>query len=237
MKPVPLFLCSLFIHLTAHAESPKKSGDSRPADLSLAAVTDSVLANNPAIKEARAKWEAMKQRVPQAAAWDDLKVGGSTRLGRFVDVAANSFTDQMLSVEQMIPISGKNHSRERIAAAEALGGLEEFRRKELDVVARARAAYYRLAKGYALVELNRANESSLSQTVEISRARLEVGNQGQADVLVAENEVNRLEETRHDLLRSVSEDETQLKVLMNRDPFSPLGKPVDVSARPRTFLH
>ena len=34
----------------------------------------------------------------------------------------NSFTDQMLSVEQMIPLSGRNHSRARIAAAEALGG-------------------------------------------------------------------------------------------------------------------
>ena len=187
-----------------------------------------MLADNPAIKEARARWEAMKQRVPQAAAWDDLKIGGSTRLGRFVDVAANSFTDQMLSVEQMIPISGRNRSRERIAAAEALAGLEDLRRQELEAVAHARTAYYRLARDYALLELNHANESSLTQTVEISRARLEVGNQGQADVLVAENEVNRLEETRHDLLRSVSEDETQLKVLMNRDPFDPLGKPATV---------
>src|SRR5205814_9209410 len=68
----------------------------------------------------------------------DLKISGSTRLGRFVDVATNSFTDQMFSVEQMIPLSGKNQSRARIAAAEALSGLEELRRKELDAVAKAR---------------------------------------------------------------------------------------------------
>src|SRR5437870_4659274 len=108
MKPIPFFLCSFYILLAARADPPKQSGDSPPAALSLGAVTDSVLANNPSIKEARAKWEAMKQRVPQAAAWDDLKISGSTRLGRFVDVATNSFTDQMLSVEQMIPLSGKN---------------------------------------------------------------------------------------------------------------------------------
>ncbi|MEI9892387.1 MAG: TolC family protein [Chthoniobacter sp.] len=148
-----------------------------------------MLANNPAIKEARARWEALKQRVPQAAAWDDLKVGGTTRLGRFVEISRNGFTDQMLSVEQMIPLSGRNRSRERIAAAEALGALEDVRRKELDVVAKARVAWFRLARDYALLDLNRANEASLTQTAEISRARLEVGNQGQADVLIAENEV------------------------------------------------
>jgi outer membrane protein, heavy metal efflux system len=37
--------------------------------------------------------------------------------------------------------------------------------------------------------------------------------------------VTKNEEARHDLLRSISEDETQLKVLMNRDAFAPLGKP------------
>ena len=225
MKPIPYFLCSFSILLAAHADPPKKSGDSPQASLSLNAVTDSVLANNPAIKEARAKWEAMKQRVPQAAAWDDLKISGTTRLGRFVDVATNSFTDQMLSVEQMIPLSGRNQSRARIAAAEALGGMEELRRKELDVVGKARAAYFRLARDYALLELNRANDASLTQTLEISRARMEVGNQGQADVLTAEGEVVRIAETRRDLERAVSDDTTQLKVMMNRDPFSSLGKP------------
>ena len=217
MKPTPLFLGLFFILLAARAEPPA---------FSLDASTQAALAHNPSIKEARAKWEATKQRVPQAAAWDDLKVSASTRLARFVDVATNSFTDQMLSVEQMIPLSGKNQSRARIAAAEALGGLEELRRMELDVVGKARSAFHRLAKDYALLDINRANEASLSQTLEISRARFAVGTQTQADVLTAEGELVRIIETRRDLQRALSDDETQLKVLMNRDPFAPLGKPV-----------
>ncbi|MEO6786214.1 MAG: TolC family protein [Chthoniobacteraceae bacterium] len=225
MKPIPFFLCTLSVLLTARAEPPEKPGDSPSSTLSLSDVTDSVLTNNPAIQEARAKWEAMNQRVPQAAAWDDLRVSANTRLGRFVPMQPNGMVDQMLSVEQMLPLSGRNQSRARIAAAEALGSLEAVRRKELDVVARARAAYFRLAKGYALLELLRANTSSLHQTLDITRAKLEVADQSQADVLTAENEVTRIEETRRDLLRGVSDDETQLKVLMNRDPFSPLGRP------------
>lgn len=229
MKRIPFFLCSFSISFAAHADSPKTSGDSPPGVLSLNAVTAAVLANNPSIQEARAQWEALKERVPQAAAWDDLKIGTSTQLGRFVEVATDSFTDQTLSVEQLIPLSGKNQSRARIAMAEALGSLEALRRQELEVVAQARAAYFRLANDYALLELNRANDASLAQTVEISRARLAVGNQGQADVLTAEGELAQIAETRRDLELAASDDATQLQVLMNRDPFSPLGQPVEAN--------
>ncbi|EDY19528.1 outer membrane efflux protein [Chthoniobacter flavus Ellin428] len=231
MKPLPLFLCSLSILNFLRAEPPKSSGeDDAVSAPSLAAITQAAVADNPSIKEARAKWEAMKQRVPQAAAWDDPKVSANTRVGRFVDISRNGFTDQMLSVEQMIPISGKNRSRERIAAAEALGALEDVRRKELDVIVRVRAAWFHLVRDYALLELNRSDESLLSQTVEVARARLAVGQQGQADVLTAQNEMNRLEEARHDLLRTLSEDTTQLQVLMNRDPFAPLSRPATEAA-------
>ena len=239
MKSIPFFLCSLSILLTADAEPPTRPSGGRAwprlnvanRTLTLEAVTQTVLAENSSLKEARAKWEAMKKRVPQAAAWDDLKISASTRLGRFVEVMPNSFTDQMLTVEQMIPISGKNQSRARVAAAEALNGFEELRRKELDTIAKARTAYFRLAKVYALLELNRANEGSLTQTLEISRARLEVGNQGQADVLTAEGELVRIIETRRNLERAVSDEATVLKVLMNRDAFWPLGKPVEFTAQ------
>ncbi len=223
MKTLSAFLCPFLLALAASAEPPEKPNAAPP--LTLSAATQTALASNRSIKEARARWESMKARVPQAEAWDDLKISASTRLGRFVDIAPNGFTDQMLSVEQMIPVSGKNESRARIAAAEALGGLEELRRKETDVVMKVRTAYIRLANGYAQLELTRANASSLHQTLDISRRKFEVGGQTQAAVLTAENEVTRIEENRRDLERSISDEETRLKVLMNRDAFAPLGRP------------
>ncbi len=196
--------------------------------LTLGAVTEAVLADNPSIREAHAKWEAMKERVPQAAAWEDLKVTGSTRVARFVDVSRNSFMDQALGVEQTIPLSGQNRSRERIAAAEARVALEEARRTELDVLAKARGAYFTLAKQEALLELNRVDESALKDFLESSRAKFGAGVQSQAEVLTAENEVERIDEQEHDLALAESEAETQLKVLMNRDPFSRLGNAVEM---------
>lgn len=230
MKPTAFYFCLLPFLVTARAEPPKKSRASSASELTLQAVTETVVANNLSIKEARAKWEAMKLRVPQARAWEDVKVSSSSLLGRFVRISPNGFTDQMLSVEQMIPLSGRNQSRGRIAAAEALGALEDLRRKEFDAVAKARASYFRLAKDYALLELTRANESSFHQTLDVSRLKFEVGGQTQADVLTAENEVTKIEEARRDLLRAISDEETQLRVLMNRDPFQLFGKPAASAA-------
>ena len=119
-------------------------------NLSLSHVIAAALEHNPMIQSAKAKWLAARERIPQAGAWEDLKLGTTFVLGRFVSVPANGFTDQMLSMEQMIPLSGKNRSKERAATAEALGAFEEARRQELDVVAKAKSGYYEIANLYQL---------------------------------------------------------------------------------------
>jgi len=184
------------------------------------------LQNNPSIQMARAKWESARQRIPQAAAWEDPKLNVNSLLGRFVAISPNGFTDQALTVEQMIPLSGKNRSKERIAAAEAIAGFEDFRRQQLDVVSKTKASYFRLANLYVLLDLNDQEEATLSQTADASKAKFEVGTQSQADYLTADVERQKITETRHDLEQKLSDEQTQLKVLMNRDPFSPLGRPV-----------
>ena len=184
------------------------------------------LQNNPSIQMARAKWESARQRIPQAAAWEDPKLNVNSLLGRFVAISPNGFTDQALTVEQMIPLSGKNRSKERIAAAEAIAGFEDFRRQQLDVVSKTKASYFRLANLYVLLDLNDQEEATLSQTADASEAKFEVGTQSQADYLTADVERQKITETRHDLEQKISDEQTQLKVLMNRDPFSPLGRPV-----------
>lgn len=75
--------------------------------LSLGEVTRVVLGNNPAIKEAENRWRAARERVRQANAWDDPRVAGDSRFKRFVDLPPNAMPDQMLSVEQLVPITGK----------------------------------------------------------------------------------------------------------------------------------
>jgi outer membrane protein TolC len=59
-------------------------------------------------------------------------------------------------------------------------------------------AYY-----YDLLDLNRADEISLDQTLEIGRTKFEVGSQTQADVLIAETERQKIIEARRDLQQNV----------------------------------
>lgn len=241
MKFVSLFLCGLTAALSFHP-SRALAGETRPAPnppvLSLEALTRIALAENPSLKAARHNWEAMKARVPQAAAWEDLSVSFQARVGRFVDVPANAFTDNMLTVEQKVPLNGKNIVRAREASAEAVAAFEQLRRAELDVRAQVAAAYWRLSNAQAQLELNRQNETLLTEAADLSRARYEAGTQTQADVLAATVERARLVEERSDLERIRSEAQSALNVLLAYPSSTslPVPKVLDADASSHAML-
>src|SRR5256886_1819800 len=228
------FLILLVTPLIVRAESAAESSapqNALSARLSLGEITSIVLANNPAIQQALRKWNAAKARITQEAAWDDLRVSGSSRAARFVDVAPNAFTDQVVSVEQAIPIREKNLRRGRAAAADAVAIFEQARREQLDVLAKARASYFRLANAYSQLELNRKNLVSLRQIAEVSRSRYEVGKANAAEPLAGEVEASKLLESEQDILRNISAEQSQLNVLMNRDAFASLDQPEQTEIR------
>ena len=231
MKTLYRLLFYLSLVSISRAESGDAGSEAQRARISLGEVTSIVLANNPAIQQALRRWSAAKARVTQEAAWDDLKVGGSSRAARFVDIAPNTFTDQILSVEQVIPLTGKNLARARAAAADALVIYEQARREQLDVVAKTRASYFRLLNANAQLELNRQNLTSLRQIAEVSRSRYEVGKANAAEPLAGEVEASKLLESEKDILRNISAEQSQLNVLMNRDAFAPLGQPEETKIR------
>src|SRR2546426_12112914 len=147
MKTNYLLTFYLFLTFSLRAELPRNEiREKAPAGhLSLDEVTRAVLQNNPAIKEAENHWRAAVQRVRQANAWDDPRIAGDSRVRRYVDVPPNAFMDQSLTVEQLIPITGKNLLRGRAAAAEALSIFEEVRRAGGGERAQARGSCVRLA--------------------------------------------------------------------------------------------
>src|SRR2546430_2710811 len=113
MKTTYLLLLNLILALTFRTAQAGDNGSAvRERRLSLDEVTSVVLSNNPAIKAAQAKWQAMKARVPQAAAWEDLRAQARSRVARYVSIPPNAFTDQSFMLQQEVPISGKNLSRD-----------------------------------------------------------------------------------------------------------------------------
>ena len=197
--------------------------------LSIDQVLREVLINNPSLKSARANWEAMKQRVPQARAWDDLRSEFDTVAGRFVSIPPNSFTDQKLMVEQAVPLSGKNRLRGEAAEAEAAAAFADLSRRELDLTARARSSFYQLANAEEQLRIVDANLELLRQFARISRKKYEAGTNPESDVLTAETDASKLEESRYDLLRQITDAESRLNVLMNRPAQTPLPHPAELS--------
>ena len=195
------------------------------SSLSLEEVTQKALAKNPAVSTSQARWRMATERIPQAAAWEDPKLNFRSLLGRFVQIPANGFTDQMIGLEQNIPISGKNRSRERAAVADAIAAYQELRRQELEIVFKTRSAFLQLFSDYQLLELNQAEDTALSQTIDSSRTKFEVGAQPESDLLTAQIEREKVAEERQDLEQKRSADETALKVLMKMDAFGSLGQP------------
>src|SRR5258708_11528807 len=125
----------------------------------------------------------------------------------------------------MIPLAGKSRLESKGGEAEAAVAFGELRRGQLDLAAKARTAYYRLANAYEQLAINRRNAELLKQYVEISRSKYEVGARPESDVRMAETELGKLEESRFDFERHISDAETELNVLMNRPARSPLGRP------------
>ncbi|MEW6304448.1 MAG: TolC family protein [Verrucomicrobiota bacterium] len=185
--------------------------------LSLDWVTSQVLSNNPSLKAARANWEAMLQRVPQARAWEDLKVG--------VDVENAAGNTEWMAA-QMFPISGKNRLRALAANAEASAAWTELEKRQLELVARARMAYYSLANAQVQLDINQKHEALLEQFIELSRNRYQLRAGMQADVLMAQTELAKNQETRRDLEKQFSDEQSKLNVLMNRPPGTKLPRPV-----------
>ena len=221
-----LLATSLLLGSRIAADGGEDGAGSR---FSLAEVTRVVRENNPAIKEAEHRWRAAFQRVRQAYAWDDPRVAGESRVRRFVDVPPNAFADQTLGIEQLIPITGKNLVRGRIAATEAFSAFQEARRTQLDVIAKARATYFQLANAYDQLEINSKNLTSLKQIADISRSRYEAGLETASNALIAETDYSKLQETRRDLERNLADAQSQLNTVMNRDAFAPLGPPAEAT--------
>ena len=202
----------------------------REGRLAVEDVVSRALAANPMLKASMARWAAMKERVPQAKAWDDPMVGvdfermGTTRF--------DTYSGAEWMVAQKLPIAGKNLSSARAAEAEARTAWENVRRMRLDVAAKARAAYHLLANAHAQLAINAQNGKLIEKALEIGNAKLSVGKSAQADVLAIDVELQKLAIERESLARAFSDQETVINVLLNRPASAPLGVPAALVFRP-----
>lgn len=203
-------------HRTMPLADPVTTGE----PLNVEAALHEIQVVNPQLRAARTRWEAAKERLLQAAAWEDPRVG--------VDVERsnrrlNSYNDAEWMITQSIPVSGKVKHRKEAASADIAEAEAMLRQTELDIEVRARSAFYRLAGAEAQLRINTQNQALMRQLIEVTTSKYESGRLRQSDVLMAQTELSQMEEARVDFLRAYSEAQTALNSLMKRAPQTPLG--------------
>ncbi|MBI3882304.1 MAG: TolC family protein [Verrucomicrobia bacterium] len=196
-------------------------------------VAGEVLRHHPLLKASLANLEAMNARVPQASAWEDPRFGLDVQ--RYDTTRFDSFTDNEWSLTQTIPLSGRKTQRTAAATAEARGALAELHQRQLELTTRARTAFVRYANARTQLDLSRQTEALVRQFSENLRVKFESGAATQSDLIMAETELVKLLETRRDLERQFSDEQSQLNVLMNRPPQSPLPPPATLEFRELTL--
>lgn len=207
---VKLFaLTTLILCGGLNAKAVDTAGPAQP--LTWPALLDAVRTNNPAIKSARSMWQASRQRIPQAKAWEDPRFG--VTLERMGTTRPDRVRDAEWTISQAIPISGANRVQGRIAETEANQVSLEIRKQELESVAKAKAAGFALLNAQRQLQITDNSITILDQIAESIRNKYRAGLRTQSDALMAETELAKLQETRFDLRQQIAGARSELEQL------------------------
>jgi outer membrane protein TolC len=216
-RNVVLFALALVVPLTLRAGEVDSTPEDPEKQLRLDWVLGEVRTNNASLKAAQLNWEARLARVEQARS---LQHPGKPSAEDASNPAGAGGNDVENSVERL---------RISFAEAEAEAARADWRRRELDLIAGAHAAFFRYASAIVQLDLNRKNERLLAECLQATRQQYALGVRTQADLLSVEIDLARVLELRADLAREIADEQSQLNVLMNRPAYRELPPPAPAS--------
>ena len=225
---MPSLLCLVLLQLAR--ATPGESAvptvlESGPPDPVLSALVADTLARSPDHARARAEVSAERERVPQAGALADptlvLGIQNDGFKGIQIGVEPTSFWQVLINVPLSWP--GKRGYREDAAAARVTVSEAALQRVRLTLLGEVERAYLDLRLVRGQLALQARLESLWQQAEEIARARYQVGEAPQSDLLRAQ-----LERTRLRLQRLALEaGERAALQELNRLRVHPLDEPID----------
>lgn len=150
---------------------------------------DTALAKNPQLGAARQKWESMRQRVPQARAFEDPMIG--------VDVERDStrfddFHDNEWMLSQKLPWFGKRGAKGSVAELEAEVAGFQYLELMRSIRARVIGAHWDLWLAQQARKITAENTQLLEQFTAVAQSRYETGQGIQADLLRARVELAKM---------------------------------------------
>lgn len=196
--------------------------------LSLQALIDRALEQNPSLHASQKQWEARQHRVPQAGTLPDPQLGLN-----LMNLPVNSFsfdqepmTGKQVTLMQMFPFPGKLDLRRDIAESMAAVAEQRYREQQNQLVKQVKLAYYELYYIDRALETVNKNIDLLQQFTSIAETRYSVGKGLQQDVLRAQVKLSRMMDRRITLQQKREVQEARINELVNNPPETPLGRPV-----------
>jgi outer membrane protein TolC len=189
-----------------------------PADPQLADLLSEAVANNPELAAARSERDAALQRIAPAGALEDpmLELGVINAPLDPLSLSREDMTMKMLGLSQKLPFPGKRDLRRAVATADA-DSLELAVQEASNTLVRdVRVAYEELAFNTESQRIVVRTQTALEQLVAIARARYDVGQAAQNDVLDAQTELERLRVERLQLARENTVLQSELRRLLGR---------------------
>jgi outer membrane protein TolC len=198
---------------------------SDPGDAVLAALVSETLARSPDHARALAEVSAERERVPQSGALPEptlvLGIQNDGFKGIQIGVEPTSFWQVLINVPLSWP--GKRGFREDAAAARVTVAEASLQRVRLTLLGDVERAYLDLRLLRGQLELQGKLESLWKQAEEVARARYQVGEAPQSDLLRSQLERTRLRLQR---LALEAAERSALQEI-NRLRVHPLDEPVD----------
>jgi len=189
-------------------------------------VVAEALERNPEIQASRHRWQAAKERAPQAAALDDPEAKIEFwNTPENLDITRTGNT--IFGLSQRFPYPGKLGLKENLAVKEAEVVAAQLRAKELEVAAQAKTAYYEVFLSHKAIQVHHQQIDILKDFFAIANARFRAGKGAQVDVLKASVELSRLFNELPVLEQQRESAKARLNVLLNRAPQSPLAEPLE----------
>lgn len=189
--------------------------------------------SNPGLDELRRRAEAAAAVPTQVGSLPDPRV----RLGA-TNVPVDTFaidqepmTQLQLGVTQMFPFPGTLGLRRERAEFEAAAAVEAVEEGRLRLIRDVRITWWELFYLDRAAETIAQNSNLLRNMIEIARAKYEVGRGSQQDVLLAQVELGRLQDTLVQISGKRAATGARLNALLARPEQLPLVLPHTVSGR------
>lgn len=195
--------------------------------LSLADARERALANNPGLAEMGERYRALAEVVPQQGALPDpvLSLAAANFPWDEFDRNQEPMTQLQLGISQTFPFPGKLDLAEEAAGFEAEAAQHSVEEMRLGLAKNVAITWWELYYLDRSLETVERNKALLRQFVDVARAKYEVGNGLQQDVLLAQLELSKLLDQAIRVQALRAERLIRLKLLMGDRPDGAVALP------------